>query len=201
MTPQELVEHLLAQPDVEAQKRFLEAHASLLDDEVADALKEQADYFLRSDVQRSLEMADLLFYMTGLTGNLLYRALGLLAEANARSIGGLGEYQRAVALYDEAAEIYQAHGIDSQGRIGHLPGLADTADGRQMINNIGLYVTDRSIYHLLIRYIDIHQGQMVGHMFDIIDRFAGENGSENLISPAEEEFGQVTAGKAANACD
>jgi CHAT domain-containing protein len=35
--------------------------------------------------------------------------LGLLAEANARSIGGLGEYQRAVELYDEAAGIYQAH--------------------------------------------------------------------------------------------
>jgi tetratricopeptide (TPR) repeat protein len=34
----------------------------------------------------------------------------LLAEANARSIGGLGEYPRAVELYDEAAEIYRACG-------------------------------------------------------------------------------------------
>lgn len=108
MTPQELVEHLLALPDVEAQKRFLEEHASLLDDEVANALKAQADRFLRSDVQRSLETADLLFYMAELTDNSLYRASGLLAEANARSIGGLGEYQRSVELYDEAGEIYRS---------------------------------------------------------------------------------------------
>ena len=76
MTPQDLVEQLLELPDVEAQKRFLEEHASLLDDQVADALKEQADQFLRSDVQRTLEMADLLFYMAELTSNPPYRHAG-----------------------------------------------------------------------------------------------------------------------------
>jgi tetratricopeptide (TPR) repeat protein len=61
-------------------------------------------------VQRCLLAADLLCILSEFTGNPCHRALGLLAEANARSIGGLGEYQRAVELYDEAAEIYRACG-------------------------------------------------------------------------------------------
>ncbi len=104
-----LIQQLLTLPDVQAKRQFCQEHIPLLDDEFAGALKKQADTFLRSDVRRSLEMGYLLCYTTELTGNPLHRALGLLAEANARSIGGLGEYQRAVELYDEAAEIYQAH--------------------------------------------------------------------------------------------
>jgi CHAT domain-containing protein len=114
MTVPDLTEQLLKLPDVEAQKRFLQEYTSLLDDAVANGLKGQADRFLRTAVQRSLETAELLVYMTELTGNPLYRALGLLAEANARSIGGLGEYQRAVELYDCAAAIYQAHGLPAE---------------------------------------------------------------------------------------
>lgn len=114
MAPKDFVEQLLALPDPAAQRRRLEQNAARLGGEIADALKEQADHFLRSDVQRSLEVADLLCYISTLTGTptdtSLYRALGLLAEANARSIGGLGEYQRAVALYNQAADIYQAQG-------------------------------------------------------------------------------------------
>jgi len=127
MTCRELIEQLLALPDVEAQKRFLEEHATLLDDQVAHALKEQADQFLRSDVQRTLETADLLFYMAELTSTPHYRALGLLVEANARSIGGLGEYQRAVELYNEAAQIYQAQGrlVDqAKAQVGKVFSLA-----------------------------------------------------------------------------
>jgi CHAT domain-containing protein len=127
MTCRELIEQLLALPDVEAQKRFLEEHAPLLDDQVAHALKEQADQFLRSDVQRTLETADLLFYMAELTNTPPYRALGLLVEANARSIGGLGEYQRAVELYNEAAQIYQAQGrlVDqAKAQVGKVFSLA-----------------------------------------------------------------------------
>jgi CHAT domain-containing protein len=110
MTPPDLVEQLLALPDIETQKQFLEAHASALDDEVAGTLKDEATRLLRSDVQRSLETTDLVFHVAELTHNPLHRALGLLAEANARSIGGLGEYQLAVELYDEAAEVYQSNG-------------------------------------------------------------------------------------------
>lgn len=109
MTTNEFVERLLKLPSTESPKRFLEEHAFLLNDDLADALKERADQFLRSDIDRSLRMVELLLHTATLTENPLYRALGLLAEANARSIGGLGEYERAVELYNEAAAIYEAH--------------------------------------------------------------------------------------------
>jgi CHAT domain-containing protein len=110
MTHEGFMEQLLALPDTTAQRQFLAEHAALVDDEVADALKGQADRYLRSDVQHSLQTAALLCSLPELTGNPCHRALGLLAEANACSIGGLGEYQRAVELYDEAADIFEARG-------------------------------------------------------------------------------------------
>ncbi|MHC4617837.1 MAG: CHAT domain-containing tetratricopeptide repeat protein [Planctomycetota bacterium] len=127
MTCQELAEQLLALPDTEAQRRFLEQHVSSLDESLANALKEQANRFLRSDLRRSLEAAALLCYMTELTGNPLFHALGLLAEANARSIGGLGEHKRAIELYDKAAEIYHTHDLvveQARSQVGKVFSLA-----------------------------------------------------------------------------
>ena len=110
MASQDLAQQLLGLPDVEAQRRFLEAHTPQLNDDVASALKDQADQFLRADVSRSLQTADLIFYLAELTHNPNHRALGLLAEANARAIGK-GQYQQADALYDQAAHIYRDHNL------------------------------------------------------------------------------------------
>ncbi len=104
-----LVETLLALPNLIAQRQFLEEHVTCLNDEVARLLKEQADHFLRVDIHKSLNMADLLYCMSTLTQNSLHQARGMLAEANARSIG-LGEHEHAVKLYDEAAGIYRLNG-------------------------------------------------------------------------------------------
>jgi CHAT domain-containing protein len=126
MSPDELVELATALPELEAQKRFLGAHSAGLDDQCAEAFKKQADHYLRADVQRSLDMAKLILYQAELTGNPLHRALGLLAEANARSIA-LGEYQRGLDLYDEAASIYEAHGQvvrQARSQVGKLVSLA-----------------------------------------------------------------------------
>ena len=76
-----------------------------LDDSVIDLLKEKADTYLRSDIQRSLATARLLIEASEVTGKPSHRAVGLLAEANARAIG-LGEHPRALELYQEASEIY-----------------------------------------------------------------------------------------------
>jgi CHAT domain-containing protein/tetratricopeptide (TPR) repeat protein len=127
MDSHELIERLVGLPEADAQRRLLEEHASLLDDQAAHCLKEQADRLLREDVGHSLEMAGLLVYLGDLVGNPFYRALGLLAEANARCIGGLGEYQRAIELYNEAAEIYRQHGRvleQARSQIGKLYALA-----------------------------------------------------------------------------
>jgi CHAT domain-containing protein/tetratricopeptide (TPR) repeat protein len=126
MASQDFVERLLALPDVEAQKRFLEQHISLLDDEVADALKKQADHFLRADSQRALHMVDLLFRLAELSDDPAHRALGLRAEGNVRFIG-LGEYQKAIELFDEAARIYQSQNrlVDqAKSQVGKIASLS-----------------------------------------------------------------------------
>lgn len=105
--PPSWIDELLALPDLPAQQQFLRDHAHLLDDAAADALKEQADHYLRSDVQRSLRVADVLQYAGALIDNPTYSALGLIAEGNARSMGGLGEYDQAIELYNRAASICQ----------------------------------------------------------------------------------------------
>src|SRR5688572_31201593 len=109
MPSQRLIEALLEQQDAIAQRQLLEAHIDELDDQLAQAFKAQADHLLRADIQRSFQAARLLQLVADVRCNPLYHALGLLAEANAHSLG-LGEYQRAVELYDQAASIYQAHG-------------------------------------------------------------------------------------------
>ena len=106
--PQNLIEQLMALPDIAGQHRLLQEHVSLLDDQVAEALLEKVIQFQRADIQRALQTAGLILYMAKLTDNPLHRALGLRAEAQALSIG-LGEYQQAIELYDEAIEICRAH--------------------------------------------------------------------------------------------
>jgi len=108
MTEAELVEQLLSLPDVATQRRFLEEHRLLLNDEVARLLDLQAAHFLRSDICISLKMAELLCYMAELTNNPLYAGWSRVLEADARGIG-LGEYEIAITLYDDAAAIYKAH--------------------------------------------------------------------------------------------
>jgi CHAT domain-containing protein len=116
MNASDLVEMLVALPDVATQRDFLDEQVPLLNDEVAGLLKQQADHLLRVDIHHSLNISDLLHHIAQLTQNPLYGALGLLVEANARSIG-LGEFERAIRLYDEAAEIYGLSGcIAEQAR-------------------------------------------------------------------------------------
>ena len=125
LTCDDLIEQALTIADLEAQKQLFQDHLPLLNDECAEGLKAQADLFLRSDIQCCLETAQLLLYQAELNGNPLHRALGLLAEANARSIG-LGEYERAIELYDEAAGIYEAHGEpvrQARSQIGKIAAL------------------------------------------------------------------------------
>jgi CHAT domain-containing protein/tetratricopeptide (TPR) repeat protein len=109
MTEAELVEQLLTLPDNTARRRFLEEHRLLLNDEVARLLDLQVAHFLRANIHKALEIADHLGYMAELTNNPFYKAWSRMSEADARSIG-LGEYEQAISLYDEAAAIYGAHG-------------------------------------------------------------------------------------------
>jgi CHAT domain-containing protein len=125
MTEAELVEQLLTLPDITTRRRFLEEHKSLLNDEVARLLELQAAHFLRADVQTSIEIARQLCYIAELTNKTIYKALGLVLEADARSIG-LSEYEFAIDLYDEAVEIYQAYVLPEQAwaQVGKVSALS-----------------------------------------------------------------------------
>lgn len=115
MTPvNELLSQLLDQAELAAQIELLKNHIPQLNQDqtnlLAEALKDAADLQLRSDAKRSLDLAHLLYHLAELTQHPFYRALGLFAEANACAIGGLGQYERAISLCDEAAAIYSRAG-------------------------------------------------------------------------------------------
>ncbi len=121
--------HLVALPDYESQHAYLVTHAGQLNSErTALKLKELADEFLRLDIQRALQTAELLEDFGRLRAEPRHQALGLLAEANARYIG-LGEYEKAVTLYDHATQIYHDAGhvleqaVAQIGKIGALVNL------------------------------------------------------------------------------
>jgi len=127
MASQDLVGQLLGLPDVEAQRRFLAAHLPQLNDDLANALKERADHLLRVDTTSALKAVDLLYLLADCTGDPVHRGLGLRAEGNVRCIA-LGEYRRAIELYDAAASLYQGQGrLVDQARslVGKLWALAN----------------------------------------------------------------------------
>ncbi|MBX3013775.1 MAG: CHAT domain-containing protein [Caldilineaceae bacterium] len=108
LSPAVWVERCLACPDREAQHTFLHTYAGQADEAVAHLLKQRADQQMRSAVGDALQIAQLLLEL-GEKANLpVARALGLTAEANALTAGGLGDYDRAVACYEQAAAIYQS---------------------------------------------------------------------------------------------
>ena len=127
LTAEAFVEQLLALPDSAAQRQFLAVNLALLDDQVASALKAQADHLMRADSRQALQTAELLLYLAQLTAEPSHQALGLLAEANVRSIG-LGQYLRAIELYEQAARIYQGQDRlveQARSQIGKIGALAN----------------------------------------------------------------------------
>jgi CHAT domain-containing protein len=112
--------------DAGAQQRLFGEHVRDLDATIAPALKQEADRQLRADVQRSLQVAGLIGHVAALRHDDCDRALGLLAEANARAIG-LAEYERAIHLYDEATALYHRSGThvdEAKAQVGKVGALA-----------------------------------------------------------------------------
>jgi len=148
MTEAELVDRLLALPDIPTRRRFLKQHKLFLNDEVARLLELRATHFLRSDIHLSLELVNHLYYMAELTHNSLYKGWGRVLEADARSIG-LGEYELAVTLYDEAAEIYQASGIAAEEAWSQLGKV-------NALSHVGRYEEALEIGHRISPVLESH---------------------------------------------
>jgi CHAT domain-containing protein len=133
-SPADFVADLTARP-LNEQTAYLAGRLPLFNpteqDELASLLKQQADRYMRTDLQRCLHTAELLKQMAGQLDNRLYYALGLRAEGNAHAIGS-GEFQRGIACYDEAAAIY--------GRSGRLLEQAWSQNGKIFaLANLGEY--------------------------------------------------------------
>ncbi|HSM57612.1 MAG TPA: CHAT domain-containing tetratricopeptide repeat protein [Candidatus Sulfomarinibacteraceae bacterium] len=130
MNIEDVLAQLWALPDSVSRRRFLDETAAARTparlQELGVALKASADQFLHSNIERCLEAAALLQHLAQTSGYVSLRALGLLAEANARAIG-LSEYRQAITLYNEAGDIYEANGQDEEwarAQIGKLWPLA-----------------------------------------------------------------------------
>ena len=105
----QLLERLKQQNEIESQKALLGQHRNLFSRSLAQALKQQAEQFMRVDLSRSLQYADLLEWMTTLTHEPYYCALGILARANTICIGQ-GRYQEALELCSEAERQFRQLG-------------------------------------------------------------------------------------------
>ncbi|MDY7078767.1 MAG: CHAT domain-containing tetratricopeptide repeat protein [Chloroflexota bacterium] len=191
MDTQVLIEQLLALSDVEAQQRFLVEHASLLNDEVAGALKAEADHFLRADIQRALQTAHLLFHLAELSGDPAHRALGLRAEGNVYCLG-LGEYQKAIGLYDEAARIYKNQGrlVDQAkshvGTIEALSHLGRYAEALKVGEWASLILEEHDEWHIL--------AVLTMNLGNVHSRTGDEAGSLEMYDRAAALYCQLEAG-------
>jgi CHAT domain-containing protein len=106
----EFFERLITASDDQIQQQLLRKAHQKFDqlelDWLAERLKEQVISFLWSDTQVAIKIADLILYLAELADDFNYRALGLRAKAQALMLG-MGEFDRALELYDEAIQIYQ----------------------------------------------------------------------------------------------
>lgn len=168
MSPSELT---LAAAGPNQPAQFSRRRLGMVDERCARAFKMRADHFLRADVHRSLRIARLLFAAAEVNGNGAVRALGLLAEANARALG-LGQFQHAIALYDEAASIYASLGRpadQARSQVGKIAALRD----------LGRYEEAQHIGEWAGRVLEAHAElrplanlvMNLGTMFDRMGRF------------------------------
>ncbi len=108
----DLVSYLLTAPDPAAVLRQRATH--LQQDpacaaQLAAALKNQTDHYLRTDLARARQSLALALELADLTGTPTLRALALRAQGNMLMIG---EYrcEEAIDCYDQAAAVYEAEG-------------------------------------------------------------------------------------------
>jgi hypothetical protein len=84
----ELAARLAGLEEPDQQESLILEHARRLEpaaqDELAQALKNQADQLMRINIQRCLNTARLIEKLSNLTGSPLHRALWLLAVGNAK---------------------------------------------------------------------------------------------------------------------
>jgi CHAT domain-containing protein/tetratricopeptide (TPR) repeat protein len=117
----ESIKRLLALPESDARSELLRASMEELGeneiDQLAEGLMEKVIQLQMEDTQLAMQVSVLILNLADLTRKPQHRALGLRAKAQTLVIG-LGEYQQALPIYDEALAIYRDLGDEvSQARV------------------------------------------------------------------------------------
>lgn len=109
VTPQKLLTHLLKAATQNERLCLLAQYTPrfCLDTakEFANLLKKEADRLMWEDIELCFHFADLIAQLSTTFDTPLFQALSLRARGNGYSIG-LGEHQKGIDCYDEAAQIY-----------------------------------------------------------------------------------------------
>lgn len=104
----QLVDQLLGFPSREDAFAFLQQHRERINYTLIKLLKDQISHLVRVDLNRALEVADLITVAAELAGDPLSRALS--AHARAMALDRSGKCAEALKLYNQAETIYQSLG-------------------------------------------------------------------------------------------
>ncbi|MCE7986227.1 MAG: CHAT domain-containing protein [Caldilinea sp. CFX5] len=105
MTPQTFLDTLLSLANPTDQLALIREHLDLFDNQGAEQLKNQAIQYRFEDSQKALQIAEALLTAGQLQPTTLCRGYGLWASAVVHSTG-LGDYERALTLYQEAMIVF-----------------------------------------------------------------------------------------------
>lgn len=185
----ESIERLLALPEGDARSKLLRAWLDGLGesevDLLAEGLIERVIQLQMEDTQLAMQAALLILALAKLTGRPQHRALGLRAQAQTLVIG-LGEYQRALPIYDEALEIYRELGDEvSQARlqVTRIWALASTGKYDQAIQD-GEWARNIFVSRSLWRELASLSNNLAA-----IHRHAGESAKAlSMLATAEQAY-------------
>ncbi|MCA9917130.1 MAG: tetratricopeptide repeat protein, partial [Anaerolineales bacterium] len=130
-TPEQLLNRLLAANNPNERRYLLAQFAPIFSTNkrksLANLLKKEADRLMWENIDLCFEFADLISQMAQLFDAPIFQALSLRARGNGYSIG-LGEHQKGIDCYDEAAQMYADLGCQveqAQSQNGKLYALAN----------------------------------------------------------------------------
>ena len=172
----ELSQQLIILPNAAARGQLLARYADVLDDSLAWELKTQADHYLRTEVQRSMAIAEILMQMAEYSGNPRHRALGLLVRANALALG-LAEYEQSLRDYEEAGQIYEELGDQlnaARSQIGKVWALTNQSryEEAEAIASRAAAVFERAGEQELLAKITLNRAVNLGRQGDDIGALA-----------------------------
>ena len=127
--------------DPSEQRRLIEREAAWLTTDTVQQMKARANDWLASDMGRGIALADNIIYASQVSGQPIYRALGLMVQANAAKYRG--DYHRALELYEEARQIACSVGNEVEaarsqvGRVGTMASLGQYLQALEIAQEVG----------------------------------------------------------------